>query len=74
MLDGFDFLWDLKLFGVYWILKREGIKGLSLIFIIDVFGIYYLKQNQQNKMREGNMTPSTFQKFGKCFKPLLEFF
>lgn len=60
MLDVFDFLWDLKLFGVYWILKREGIKGLSLIFIIDVFGIYYLKQNQQNKMREGNMTPSTY--------------
>ena len=60
MLDVFDFLWDLKLFGVYWILKREGIKGLSLIFIIGIFGSYYLKQNQQNKMREGNMTPSTY--------------
>ena len=24
------------------------------------FGVYYLKQNQENKMREGSMTPSTY--------------
>ena len=60
MIDVFEFLWDLKLFGVYWVLKREGIKGFSLLFIIDVLEFVILRQNQQNKMREGNMTPSTF--------------
>ena len=67
MFDVFVFLRELKLFGVYWILKREGIKGLSLIFTIGVSGIYYLKQNRQNKMREGNMAPSNLLKGWKMF-------